>query len=744
MKKYIILQILLFYVCICFAQDIILNKIVEYPTCGEYFDKDQLDVKDQYLFAVSTYGLEIYGIESNTPAQLISRIPLHGDARAIEVKDNYAYVQSVSYNGEGYTILYKIDIGNVNVPTVVKSIYNYEESGYAQIDTYNDFIIIKNRNTNDTYYYSIYSIPDLEFIQNYYCSGVFMKLNDSLAFKACGGENFMLYDMTDPQNITETNQVNFSAGDISTNHIQAMNDTILACLGYDGVSFWNYSDISNIQYLSTIYSYTDEYFGRNLYNNENYVFVLYSPISDYPGLKSIDISDIYNPNITDEIIFTEISWFNSWLDITGIGNSVFTGEGNFMNQVICNDGYFGDHYIINEHYGQYGGDVYDDYLYVNFIDGLMVYDVSSLPDVTPTDTLLDGYMFLSMQRVDNFLFIFEYTDHKILVLDITDPLSPIVRNEVPVSVSGSILLTDSPYTIYYIRRDNNKLYKYSISQPNAYTMNFQYNLYDSGKGFIYNDHLYFVVENSKGSDLRIYGGLDENNPELIETIVDIGGGVDWFRMKNYDNIFYLSNWDEWEGYTMFYEIGEPTEITYRFSTPHCCNGEFFIDGDYLFASGYFSYNYIFNHTTSTGLVEPMASYQDYGSNLCCKEYESNGQKYLYHFQSTAFSIYEIEGYGTDPEPEASDQLFSSYPNPFSAMTTISFSEKLNLHGFSQLKIYNIRGQLVRELKIQNLKLKINEAVWDGHDENGNEVSSGVYFYKIDNNDENIGKVVKLR
>jgi len=88
-------------------------------------------------------------------------------------------------------------------------------------------------------------------------------------------------------------------------------------------------------------------------------------------------------------------------------------------------------------------------------------------------------------------------------------------------------------------------------------------------------------------------------------------------------------------------------------------------------------------------------------------------------------------------------IASAYPNPFTNSTTISFNATTDYHELAQIRIYNIKGQLVRELKIQNLKLKINEAVWDGHDENGNEVSSGVYFYKLNSNDEHIGKVVKL-
>ena len=449
--------------------------------------------------------------------------------------------------------------------------------------------------------------------------------------------------------------------------------------------------------------------------------------------------------MVDGIEFSEFIFFHTALDVAGVENSVFTGEDSFINQVICNDGYFGEHYIINEYYGQMGGVVYNEYLFVNFLDGLKIYDISSLPDVVPKDTLFTDHVLYSMQRIENFLFLLDYTDYKILVLDVTEPLSPTIRNEIYIPFSGTILLADSPYVIYYLRRDNNKLYKYSIPEPNDYTLNFQFNLNTSGKGFIYNDYLYYMIDNSEGSDLLIYGGLDENDPELIATIEDIGGGIDWLRMKNYDNIFYLSTWDDWEGITMFYEIGEPTEITYKFSTPHRCDGEFFIDGDCLFTGGKFSHIYIFDLETSSGLVEPIADYQDYGSNLYCKKYESNEQKYLYHFQSTAFSIYEIQGYGVDDEPEAENEPIICRPNPFSTSTTIHFNLTTESTENTEIKIYNVKGQLIKTItSFPNPSLGMIEAVWDGRDVTGKEVSTGVYLYKMGDEDGFVGKVVKLR
>ncbi len=72
---------------------------------------------------------------------------------------------------------------------------------------------------------------------------------------------------------------------------------------------------------------------------------------------------------------------------------------------------------------------------------------------------------------------------------------------------------------------------------------------------------------------------------------------------------------------------------------------------------------------------------------------------------------------------------SNYPNPFNPETTISF-ETTNLHELAKVEIHNMKGQHIREFKIENLKFKINEVVWDGKDNENKPVSSGIYFYKL--------------
>ncbi len=80
----------------------------------------------------------------------------------------------------------------------------------------------------------------------------------------------------------------------------------------------------------------------------------------------------------------------------------------------------------------------------------------------------------------------------------------------------------------------------------------------------------------------------------------------------------------------------------------------------------------------------------------------------------------------------SSQLKQNYPNPFNPETTISFD--MPKAGNVELSIYNIKGQLVNTLVKGNVQAGEHSYVWKGQDNNGNNVSSGLYFYKLNSPD----------
>ncbi len=92
----------------------------------------------------------------------------------------------------------------------------------------------------------------------------------------------------------------------------------------------------------------------------------------------------------------------------------------------------------------------------------------------------------------------------------------------------------------------------------------------------------------------------------------------------------------------------------------------------------------------------------------------------------------------DPVVPEIISLHQNYPNPFNPSTTISFNLTTKDAKNAKLEIYSLKGQKVKDLSPSLCHPELVEGrgetkysvVWNGDDNNGNPVSSGIYFYKL--------------
>ena len=75
------------------------------------------------------------------------------------------------------------------------------------------------------------------------------------------------------------------------------------------------------------------------------------------------------------------------------------------------------------------------------------------------------------------------------------------------------------------------------------------------------------------------------------------------------------------------------------------------------------------------------------------------------------------------------QLIGNYPNPFNPTTTISFSVT-QTSSFVNLEIFNLKGQKVKRFVNETLPVGTHSVIWNGTDDSGKSVTSGIYFYKM--------------
>ena len=94
---------------------------------------------------------------------------------------------------------------------------------------------------------------------------------------------------------------------------------------------------------------------------------------------------------------------------------------------------------------------------------------------------------------------------------------------------------------------------------------------------------------------------------------------------------------------------------------------------------------------------------------------------------TGSNNYEIE----DPASQCAIKSLENYPNPFNPSTTIEFS--IQNDSDIDISIYNIKGQRIRNLTQNEFSKGNHSIIWNGDDEFGKPVSSGIYYYKLNVN-----------
>jgi hypothetical protein len=95
----------------------------------------------------------------------------------------------------------------------------------------------------------------------------------------------------------------------------------------------------------------------------------------------------------------------------------------------------------------------------------------------------------------------------------------------------------------------------------------------------------------------------------------------------------------------------------------------------------------------------------------------------------ALNTISVSAVGQDPPAVLRDFVGPCTPNPFNPKTTVHFG--VTTRGPAQLVIYDVRGRVVRVLVDEpDIAPGIHQAAWDGRDDQGRAVASGVYLAQL--------------
>ena len=135
--------------------------------------------------------------------------------------------------------------------------------------------------------------------------------------------------------------------------------------------------------------------------------------------------------------------------------------------------------------------------------------------------------------------------------------------------------------------------------------------------------------------------------------------------------------------------------------------------------------------TSCGTPDPIHNYMDYTDDDCMDNFTNEQARRV----RCTLEHYRPDLRGGDltsvPEQPANAkfaELHQNVPNPFNPKTRISF--ELAASGKAGLQVIDVAGRVIRSYSLGTLAEGAHEITWDGQDDLGQPLSSGVYFYRL--------------
>ncbi len=743
----LLIIVLLFTYFFSFANDFTIEKINTFAFAQNFnTSEESIIIEYPYLYALTSHGLEIYEIMNNAHLQQLAVLAIRSPAYFVK-KDNFIYItnHSVDIYDLFPICLYQVDITDKENPYIYNEIEFDETIRYFILQIYNNYLYLLNGNIPDR----IYTIPDLEFFTSIPASIDIEKINDSIGVNIPYVNLLDIYDVSDFTNIQQIGTVDMTPihGSCGTRYFEMLNDTILIAGGQSAVSFWNISDSANWEYIS--HYEPDEYmiFGKNFTIIDTFL-----ALTRFDGLELLDISDIYNPqsvNFIEYLIYGLASasynddlYLATWVD--GIRRyKVENNEINFIENIF-------------EYPYFHSGYIYSNYLFVQtFHYGFYLFDISDPYAPVEIATTLSNPNYKHLKGYENLIVTKDFTDYNYKIFDISDPLNPVLINTIPVGdyyqVSWSYLSFDESElnTVYFFTvYPNTIIRKYDISEPGNTILLFEYTDLDGYSFFVKNGYGYLLNDVNNYQNLYILNGLYENTPYLANTIDHFSEYMYTPIIRPYNNylgLFYKSEYDE----TKFFNLNDPLNPTFAFelSVPsnYACPG---IYDDILFTSTWTS-SYIYDTSGNpSGILETIDNINGFTYIRSIDFYNSGENNYLFTIEESDIGVFEFSySHSVDDEILNQDNIIlNNYPNPFSTSTTISFSAiPMTIGKQTQIKIYNIKGQLVKNFELRTPNSEFMKVVWDGKDENGKQLPNGIYLYKLSVGKEAIvRKMILLR
>ena len=378
----------------------------------------------------------------------------------------------------------------------------------------------------------------------------------------------------------------------------------------------------------------------------------------------------------------------------------------------------------------YNGMIYDTYIFDKMLyvsnknEPVTIYSIDTSGETSYSYTIYDelGNSSEMQHNGDTLFTIYPDLEKLVVMINSTNPDSVFIENSITISPSPVNDLYYYGEQIY----DNAMLITRHPFQLDIYTVSDSGYVLNAGQWNFIADITSVEIKGTtayitdRKNECMIYHINQFFEKELINTI-SLSGEITESIIKGdtlylfQDDILYLLDISD----PQTADIDTVLELQQSVLDAYLVN-------EYLFTVGYEGIS-VFDLTgelpelVETGGISGFKISAD--SNVIAVSDESNLMLYYYHIPA-----YSNSGDAAEDEGDQPQLLAQNYPNPFNIETSISF--RLPEASFVELSVYNMLGQRVKSLFNEPKAAGYHTVSWDGTNEQGQIVSTGIYLYKL--------------
>ena len=698
------------------------SEVGYYPTPTAY----DVDVSGKYAYVAckerGEYGLGIIDVSDPEAPAEVGSCGISYDVRSIRVVGKYAYLAGV-----GRTLRI-IDVSDPENPFETGYYKNYSSPARAE-----GIAISGKYAFTAEFYDGGMRVIDISNPENPFMVGYLgyynwpwaydVAVRGNYAYFAHGFAGFKTIDISNPADPVEAGMYSI--------HGHSCNIALSGKYAYlaNGSGGLKIFDISKPGSLSLSGSYGTGDQPRKVVTSGNFAY-----IADWrQGLMIVDISD---PSKPAKASFVDTGY--KTLDVAIQENYAYLAVEIGLRVIDISDPYNPFKVALCWHNNLYDAvtvSISGDYAYLgNLEDGFIIYDVS---DPSNPVEVSHPYSYGSVWDIaiaDNYAYVAD--GHSCLtVFDISNRSDPFIAGRYnPWGIDCAYEVTLSG-KYAYIATGSTGLWVFDISDPSDPDVAGYFDTPGNATDVAVRDGLAYMACGSAGVrviDISDYSSLRETGfYDTPDKAYGIAVDNDYIYVANLNEGFYILDYSPAVSVLFTNFTARPLddgsiELQWKMG-----KGKYDLKGFRILRS---------TRTESPELIcgrilDPYAErYLDRGVN--------KGEKYHYVIEAVANdgSTVHSQEITAHPIPLALE-LHPNFPNPFNPSTRISFT--LPEPGPVRLEIFDINGRLVRTLIDGHVGKGLREANWNGRDNSGRAVASGLYFYRLTAGKEKITRKAVL-